>query len=415
MTQPLAIDLNSPQLKADPYPIFAHMRSEDPVHWTEFTGNWPGWLITRHADVEYVLRDPRFVKDPRHALTQEQLLQQFPILKQADQKQSFEQAASFNRHLLGTDPPDHTRLRSLLSLSFTPRLIEQWRGRIQTITNALVDAVQDKEELDLIAALAFPLPIMVITEMLGIPAEDHTAFRAWSSGLTEGSGSLEDMRNRQVQVTEFRAYLRTLINAKRNRLADDLLSLLIRNEEDGDKLSEDELIATVYLLIIAGHETTVNLISNGALALMTHPEQMALLRAHPQMLKSAVEEFLRFHAPLMTTTPRWASEDIELGGKLIRQGDYVVTLLASANHDPATFHNPDVLDITRQSNPHLAFGKGIHYCLGAPLARLEGEIAIGTLLQRIPDLRLAVDPNELVWRPGALIMGVRTLPVTTHA
>ncbi len=409
MTQPLEIDLSSPRLKSNPYPLFTHLRSEDPMHWVEFPGNRHGWLITRYEDAERALRDARFVKDPRHALTQEQLLQQFPAA--LEQSQGHQHAFTFGRNLLGTDPPDHTRLRSLVSLSFTPRLIEQWRERIQTITNELLDAVEHKGEMDLVDALAFPLPIIVITEMLGIPPEDRMKFRAWSNNVIEASGNPQTFRERREQLTEFRDYLRFLIDEKRSHLSDDLLSLLIRNEEAGDKLSEEELIAMVFLLLIAGHETTVNLISNGALALMTHPAQMEELKREPALLKSAIEEFLRFHGPLMTATQRWAAEDMEFDGKTIHHGDYVVVLLASANHDPETFQHPDELDITRKNNPHLAFGKGIHYCLGAPLARLEGQVAIGTLLQRLPQMRLAVEPQELVWRPGALIMGLRTLPV----
>ncbi|MBA2394994.1 MAG: cytochrome P450 [Ktedonobacteraceae bacterium] len=411
MTQQFAINLHSPDFKADPYPVFARVRSDDPVHLTEFPGNRQGWMITRYEEAEKVLRDPRFIKDQRHVLTPEQLqqLQQhYPVSDAPKQEQAF----AFSNNMLGSDPPDHTRLRSLVSLSFTPRLIEQWRERIQAITNELLDAVQEKGKMDIVNDLAFPLPLMVITEMLGIPPEDSGKFRAWSNSVIEASGNPEAFQKRRGEVIEFREYLRFLINEKRKQLADDLMSLLIRNEEDGDKLSEGELIAMVFLLLVAGHETTVNLISNGALALMTHPEQMQALREHPELLKSAIEEFLRFHGPLMTATQRWAAEDVELAGKLIRKNDYVVIILASANHDPAAFHNPDDLDITRSSNPHLAFGKGIHYCLGAPLARLEGQVAIGTLLQRMPQLQLAVDAKELVWRPGALIMGLRSLPVT---
>jgi cytochrome P450 len=409
MTQPITMDLNSPDFKADPYPVFARVRSEDPVYLTEFPGDRKGWLITRYEEAEKALRDPRFIKDVRHVLTEEQIRQQFPA--PIRQEPGHEQAFAFTRNMLGADPPDHTRLRSLVNLSFTPRLIEQWRERIQAIADELLDAVQGKGEMDLVDALAFPLPIIVITEMLGIPSEDRMKFRAWSNNVIEASGNPEEFRQRREQLTEFREYLRFLINEKRRNLSDDLLSLLIRTEEAGDKLSEGELISMVFLLLIAGHETTVNLISNGALALMTHPQQMEELREHPEMLKLAIEEFLRFHGPLMTATQRWAAEDVELAGKLIRYGDYVVVLLASANHDPAAFHNPDDLDITRKNNPHLAFGKGIHYCLGAPLARLEGQVAIGTLLQRMPHLHLAVDPKDLVWRPGALIMGLRALPV----
>ncbi len=412
MAKTYAIDLNSPKFKADPYPVFAQVRAEDPVHEADFPGNRKGWLITRYEDAEKVLRDSRFVKDPQHAMTREELQQFFPAQRQQEQEPGHNQAAfAFSRNMLGADPPDHTRLRSLVGLSFTPRLIEQWRGRIQEIANDLLDKIQDKEEVDLVDAFAFPLPIIVITEMLGIPPEDQMKFRAWSNNVIEASGDPEEFKSRREQINEFRNYLDFLINEKRKNLADDLLSLLIRSEEAGDNLSGDELIAMVFLLLVAGHETTVNLISNGMLALMTHPAQMTELQEHPDLIKSAIEEFLRFHGPLMTATQRWAAEDVELDGKRIRRGEYLLVLLASANHDAEAFSDPDELDITRKNNPHLAFGKGIHYCLGAPLARLEGQIAIGTLLQRMPKIHLAVEEKDLIWRPGTLIMGLRSLPV----
>jgi cytochrome P450 len=229
--------------------------------------------------------------------------------------------------------------------------------------------------------------------------------------VIESSGNPEDFKQRREQITEFHEYLVELIDQKRRQPADDLLSHLVKVESEGDKLSEKELIAMVFLLLIAGHETTVNLIGNGILALLLHPDQMEKLQQDPSLLKTAIEEFLRFHGPLMTATQRWAREDLKLDGVQISRGDFVLVVLASANHDPSTFTNPEDLDITRQENRHLAFGKGIHYCLGAPLARLEGQIAISTLLRRLPNLRLTVEPQNLVWRPGALIMGLRSLPV----
>lgn len=403
------INLASPDFKANPYPAFTETRTEDPVHQVTLAGNRRGWLITRYDDADLVLRDPRFVKDVRHALTPEEIAKEFPW--QQEENQAHGAAISFNRNMLGYDPPDHTRLRALVNITFTPRLVEQWRDRIQTIANELLDAVEGKGEMDLIDAFAFPLPMTVITEMLGVPTEDRGRFRIWSNTVIEASGNPEDFKQRRERITEFHEYLVELINKKRGQPADDLLSHLVRVEAEGDKLSEKELIAMVFLLLIAGHETTVNLIGNGTLALLLHPDQMEKLQQDPALLKTAIEEFLRFHGPLMTATQRWAREDIELDGTLIHRGDFVLVVLASANHDPSAFTNPDDLDITRQENRHLAFGKGIHYCLGAPLARLEGQIAISTLLHRLPNLRLTVDPQKLVWRPGALIMGLRSLPV----
>ena len=405
------INLTSPDFKADPYPTFAQTRAEDPVHQVTLPGNRKGWLITRYDDADLVLRDQRFVKDIRHALTSEEIAKQFPALQQ-EQNQAHGAAISFNRNMLSYDPPDHTRLRALVNITFTPRLVEQWRDRIQTIANELLDAVEGKGEMDLIDAFAFPLPMTIITEMLGVPGEDRTKFRTWSNMVIESSGNPEDFQRRREQITEFHEYLVELINKKRRQPADDLLSHLVRAESEADKLSERELISMVFLLLIAGHETTVNLIGNGTLALLLHPDQMEKLKRDPSLLKTAIEEFLRFHGPLMTATQRWAREDIKLDGTLIHRGDYVIVVLASANHDPSTFTDPDNLDITRQENRHLAFGKGIHYCLGAPLARMEGQIAIDTLLRRLPNLHLAVEPQKLVWRPGALIMGLRSLPVT---
>jgi cytochrome P450 len=369
-------------------------------------------LITRYEDAERVLRDQRFVKDVHRVLSPEQFALQFPWLKNLDEGEDRNHAGIFGRGLLNSDQPDHTRLRALVNIAFTPRMIERWSERIQEITNALLDAVESQGQMDLVNDFAFPLPMTVITEMLGIPAKDRLKFRRWSNIIIEASGDPKEIQSRVEEIRAYRDYLYYLINEKRKQPADDLLSQLIETEEVGDKLTEAELIAMVSLLLIAGHETTVNLISNGTLALLQYPEQKEKLLNDPSLIKSAIEEFLRYHGPLMTATQRWASDDIELGGKQIHRGDYVIVVLAAANHDPKEFEHAEVLDVARKVNAHLAFGKGIHYCLGAPLARLEGQIAIQTLLQRLPNLHLAVAEQDLVWRPSALIMGLRALPVT---
>ncbi|QBD74852.1 cytochrome P450 [Ktedonosporobacter rubrisoli] len=401
--QSTEINLTSPEFKAHPYPTFAQMRTYDAVHKLVKTNGQVSWLIMRYEDAERALRDQRLVKDAMSVLTKEELEQRFPWAQSS--------ADTRPRQLLAVDPPDHTRLRALVNISFTSRLVEQWRERIQAIANTLLDAVQDKGEMDLIEDFAFPLPITVITEMLGIPNEDHAKFRHWSNTFVEAAGDPERMRETQDSMQEFRTYLSELIGRKREQQAEDLLSKLIQAETEGDRLSENELVWMVWILLIAGHETTVNLISNGILTLLQHPDQLEKLKQDPSLVKTAIEELLRYNGPVMAATSRWAREDVEIGGKLIRRGDEVLVVLSSANRDGETFEHADELDITRKENKHLAFGKGIHYCLGAPLARMEGQIAINTLLQRMPNLRLNTAVENLVWRPGSLIMGLNKLPL----
>jgi cytochrome P450 len=412
-----SLDLNllSPAFKANPYPAFSLLRENLPLYQIKLNDR-PTWIISRFEDVEAVLKDQRFVKSVRKVYTQEEIAQKFPWLLSGQQERTGQ--AFLVRHMLNADPPDHTRLRSLVNLSFTPRLIEQWRERIQAIANELLDTVQNppngeqRHEMELIGEFAFPLPMTVITEMLGVPDTDRTRFRVWSNQVVEASGDLQAFSTLRESLDEFQAYLSELIEHKREQNADDLLGKLIRTEAEGDKLTEDELISMVFLLLVAGHETTVNLIGNGVLALLQHPDQLEKLKQNPELIKSAIEEFLRYRGPLLAATQRWASEDIELGGQQIQRGDQVIVLLSSANRDERAFEHADQLDITRKENHHLAFGKGIHYCLGAPLARLEGQIAISTLLKRMPNLRLAIDEQDLAWRRGLLLMGVSELPVT---
>lgn len=405
-------DIFSPAAKANPYPAFSLLRTQDPIHEMKFENNQRTqdpmennqrtWLITRHEDAVAILKDPRFIKDIRKLMTPEQLEQ-----AQGD----LQHMASM--HMLSFDPPDHTRLRSLVNLSFTPRFVEQWRERIQAITDELIDAIQAQNatEIDLIDAFAFPLPIIVITEMLGIPSEDRLKFRAWSNALLDASNDPSAFEYVQAQVMEFAMYLHNLIETKSQQATDDLVGHLIHTEADGDKMNEIELMGMIFLLLVAGHETTVNLIANGMLALFQHPDQRRMLQEDPTLIKTAVEEFLRFHSPVATSTNRWVGEDLEFGGKQMQRGDIVLMSLAAANHDPEEFACPDELDLTRKENRHVAFGMGVHYCLGAPLARLEGQIAINTLLLRLPNMRLAVEPEQLVWRPSPILFGLSKLPV----
>jgi cytochrome P450 len=403
MTQPQRVDLLDPTFKANPYPAYAELRSRAPVHRVELPDGRGVWLITRYDDVLAVLKDARFVKDWRKALTPEQLAQVPPIPPVLE---------PLSRNMLDTDPPDHDRLRALVSRAFTPRLIERLRPRVQTIADGLLDEVQDRGEMDLIDDYAFPLPITVIAELLGVPAEDRNSFRKWSDAAVSGNTTQEYVEKVLIpHMTAFTDYLHALFEEKRKNPKDDLVSALVRAEEAGDKLSEDELLGMVFLLLVAGHETTVNLIGNGVLALLRHPDQLRKLRGDPSLIKPAVEELLRYDGPVETSTERFAREDVEIDGTVIPRGEMVLVVLASADRDPARFSDPDTLDITRADNRHLAFGKGIHHCLGAPLARMEGQIAISTLLDRMPDLRLKGSPGSLSWRPGLVLRGLRGLPV----
>ena len=403
MSQPPRVDLFDPAFKADPYPTYARLRSSAPVYRAALPDGRGVWLITRYEDVLAVLKDQRFVKDWRGALTPEQLAQVPPIP---------EVMKPLSQNMLDTDPPDHERLRALVSKAFTPRLIERLRPRVQAISDGLLDAVQDRGEMDLIDDYAFPLPITVIAELLGVPAEDRNNFREWSDAAVSGNASQEYMEEILIpHMQDFTDYLRALFEEKRANPGDDLVSALVRAEEAGDRLSEDELLGMVFLLLVAGHETTVNLIGNGVLALLQHPDQLRKLKEDPSLIKPAVEELLRYDGPVETSTERFAREDVEIGGQVIPRGEMVLVVLAAADHDPEHFSDPDELDITRTDNRHLAFGKGIHHCLGAPLARMEGQIAISTLLRRMPNLRLEGSPESLSWRPGMILRGLRGLPV----
>ncbi|WP_420866408.1 cytochrome P450 family protein [Carbonactinospora thermoautotrophica] len=387
----------SPQFKANPHPTYAALRDHDPVRRVTLPSGLPAWLVTRYEDVKAVLADPRLSKDVRR----------FPdpgrYLVAADLRETI------SRHMLNADPPDHTRLRKLVSKAFTPRRVEALRPRVQQITEELLDRMAPLGRVDLIDAFAFPLPVTVICELLGVPVEDRDEFRVWSNVIIEGVGAGDRFES---AVRAMDKYLRELVEAKRRSPGDDMLSDLIAAREEGDRLSEGELTSMAFLLLVAGHETTVNLIGNGVYLLLTHPDQLALLRSDPGLLPSAVEEFLRYEGPAETSTLRFATEPIEIGGVTIPAGEVVLVALASANRDGRRFADADRLDITRGDSQHLAFGHGIHYCLGASLARLEGQVAIGELLARFPDLALAVPPEELAWRPGTLIRGLRELPVT---
>jgi cytochrome P450 len=392
----------SPQFKANPFPLLADLRASQPVFRTTLPDKTPVWLFTRYEDVSALLKDERFAKDKRKAMTPEQL-RKMPWVPPMFRP--------LERNMLDLDPPDHTRLRTLVHKAFTPSLVAQMRERIQILADELLTQVIHKGECDLIRDYALPLPMTIITEILGVPTRDRNKFHKWSKAVVSLSSPSPTVRV-IPNVWMFLRYLRRFFNRRRQDPRDDLASALIRAEEAGERLSSDELLAMVFLLLIAGHETTVNLIGNGMLALLEHPEAMNRLRQEPSRIKTAVEELLRYTSPVFMSTERYAREDVTIHGITIPRGQMTLGVIGSANRDEKIFHNPDELDITRDQNKHLSFGHGIHFCLGAPLARLEAEIAINTLLRRIPDLRLSVPANSLRWRPSMILRGLECLPIS---
>ncbi len=403
-SQPSQIDpyKYDPAFRANPYSAYARLRAADPVHRVTLPGDRGAWLVTRYEDAAAILRDERFTSDWRNALTPEQIAQVPPPV--------LEVAKLLKSNVLYRDPPDHARLRALVSKAFTPRLIGQMRGGIQVLADTLLDVVQDKGEMDLLDDYAFPLSVTVIAELLGVSIEDRDKFRKWTDAAASGNGTLEYVEKIVPDMWAFADYLRTAFEEKRKNPKDDLISALVQAEEAGH-LSEDELLSMVVLLLIAGHETTANLIGTGMLALLQHPDQFEQLKNDSSLIKPAVEELLRYSSPTEKATERFAREDVAIGETVIPKGEMVLVVIAAVNRDPERFPDPDTLDIATTDNKHLAFGTGIHHCLGASLARMEGQIAISTLLRRMPDLRLKDPPESLDWRPGLTFQGLRRLPV----
>jgi pimeloyl-[acyl-carrier protein] synthase len=385
-----------PEFLADPYPTYHRLRAEDPVHHSPLGF----WVLTRYEDVSAVLRDPRFIKEPLAALVAARFGAEVP--------------RGVGLSMLDRDPPDHTRLRGLVSKAFTPRVVEGLRPRIQQIVDGLIARAQAVGSMDVIEEFAYPIPVNVICEMMGVPVKDHERFKGWSLDIARGLDSIwlppdSDIPRRSAASRHaISGYFRELIAERRATPRGDLLSALIAAEEAGDKLSEEELLATCILILIAGHETTVNLIGNGVLALLRHPDELHRLRQTPALIASAVEELLRYDGPVQRTA-RVASDDATIGGRTIRKGDMVMPFIGAADRDPAQFPDPDRLDLARGDNRHIAFGWGIHFCLGAPLARVEGQIAIDTLVRRLPRLELATESPE--YRQSLTLRGLKTLPV----
>jgi cytochrome P450 len=386
-----------PEFLADPYPTYHRLRDEDPVHHSPLDF----WVLTRYEDVAAVLRDPRFIKEPLVSMVAARFGVTVP--------------PGVGLSMLDRDPPHHTRLRSLVSKAFTPRVVEGLRPRIQKMVDDLITRAEAVGTMDLIEEFAYPIPVNVICAMLGVPVEDHERFKGWSLDIARGLDSVWLPPESEIPKRSGAArhaigdYMRGLIAERRASPRGDLLSALIAAEEAGDKLSEDELIATCILLLIAGHETTVNLIGNGTLALLRHPEELRRLRETPGLIPSAVEELLRYDGPVQRTA-RITSTEVTIGGRTIPKGEMVMPFIGAADRDPSQFPDPDRLDLGRADNRHIAFGWGIHFCLGAPLARVEGQIAIDTLVRRLPRLTLVDDEPE--YRQSLTLRGLKALPVT---
>ena len=406
------------EFATDPYPAYEWLREHAPVYRTTVPSGVEAWLVTRYAEAREALADGRLSKNPVHHAETSGARGKTGI--------PGERGADLMTHLLNIDPPDHTRLRRLVSKAFTPRRVAEFAPRVRELTDRFVDGMQrdGTGRADLIHEFAFPLPIYAICDLLGVPAEDQDDFRDWAGMMMRHvkPGQAGGPRGGVARaVRRIRAYLVELIDRKRAALgeesaADDLISGLIRASDHGEHLTANEAAAMCFVLLFAGFETTVNLIGNGAYTLFRHPEQraalqQALARGDHALLDTAVEELLRYDGPVELATWRYATSPLTIGGRPIAAGDPVLVVLAAADRDPARFDAPDTVDLARRDNPHLGYGHGIHYCLGAPLARLEARTAFATLLTRLPDLRLAVDPAELRWRGGLIMRGLRTLPV----
>lgn len=394
--------LQDPANRLDPYPFYERMRSEQPRC---FVSQFDSWAVSTHADATAVLRDPRFSSSNRHYAGYEQFTEMVralgfgPILDMSE------------KAMLFLDPPDHTRIRRLTAKAFTAHAVEAMRPHIQQLVDGMLDAVSDRGTMDVVGDLAYPLPVTVISEMLGVPVEDHSMFAEWTAAavrLIDPGDDFSVFGPAKDAVEGYADYFRGLIEERRRAPREDLLTALVEAEDAGDRLDAQELISTMILLFVAGHETTVSLIGNGLLALFRHPDETARLRDDPSLIQVAVEEMLRYDSPIQLTG-RVATEDIDLDDLHVNRGQQVVVLLGAANRDPAQFAEPGQFDVGRADNRHVAFGGGIHHCLGAPLARLEAQVAIATMLRRLPELRLIDD--EPPRKQTVTLRGLTALPV----
>ncbi len=384
----------SAPMSLDPYPKYGELRTKDPVHWSILAHSW---VFSRYEDVDAILRDHRrFSNNPRNRRDPRRL----------------QPSTSFpRRNILFLDPPDHTRLRSLVNKAFTPGAIEALKLHIREIIEKLLDQIEDPASFDVMEAVAHPLPVIVIAELLGVPPEDRVRFAGWSHRLArtlEPMISEEETQDALQAANHFGDYFRGIIDERRAKPRPDLISALVAAEELGDKLDQNELLLMLRLLLVAGNETTTNLIGNGLLALMRHPRQMQMLREEPSLMESAVEELLRYDSPVQVDA-RAALEDMKISSRHIKRGQGIIALIGSANHDPEVFSHPERLDITRKEASNIAFGRGIHHCLGAPLARIEARIAFEAMLRRFSEIRLATDLP--LFKDNLVLRGLEALPV----
>jgi len=396
------IQIASPAFKADPHAIYARLRADAPVCRVRLPDKQEAWLVTRYDDVLTLLKDRRFVKEYRNAA---------PPGDRGGGRWVPPVFAPLLRNMLDLDDPDHSRLKMLVHKAFTPQRVERMTGRIQALSDALLDKIEARSEFDLIRDFASPLPVTVIADLLGVPESDRSKFARWSNTIIKNTASPWDMVFALPDMLAFVRFLKRLARQRRADPQDDLVSALTQAGAAGEALSEDELMAMIALLLTAGHETTVNLIGNGMLALLQNPEELARLHADPTQVKTAVEEMLRYVSPVDTTTSRYAREDMEFAGAQVPRGTLIIGAIGSANRDERQFPTPNAFDIARDPNKHLTFGQGGHYCVGAPLARMEGQIAINALLQRFPHLELAQPVDRLRWRRGLVLRGLESLPL----
>jgi cytochrome P450 len=390
--------LLDPEVLANPYPLYHRLRSESPVHWDPYLH---AWVVTRYADVVYVFQHFIASRTPSPDQLVELGMQELGPIAQV-----------MVRQMLFLDPPAHTRVRTLAARAFTPRRVEVLRGHIQDIMESLVDAVAPRGRMDVIADIGNPLPSIVTTEMLGVPREDWEQLKAWSTDFAEMLGNFQHNPGRAAKVArsleEMTTYFRAAVRKQASEPTEGLVNALTTAEVDGDRFTEDEVVANIIVTMVGGLETTTNLIGNGLLSLLTHPDQMEQLRANPSLVPSAVEELLRYESPSQHTA-RLAPRNISLGGRPIRKRQAVIAVMGAANRDPDRFSDPDRLDVGRQDNRHVAFGWAGHFCFGAPLARIEGQVAFETMLRRLPGLRL--EAGALTWRENLGLRGLKALPV----
>ncbi|MCY1069335.1 cytochrome P450 [Nannocystis sp. RBIL2] len=399
----IEVDLTSPAMRADPYPTYARLRRERPLALAVDGFGGEVWAVSRYVDVQEALRDPRLGCNQRNATGKSDMDRWYvPKIMRA-----------FGETMLSQDDEGHRRLRGLVHKVFTPRMIENLTRRVEDLVDELLARAASRGQFDLIADFALPLPLTIISEMMGVPDDrDRLRFHGWIAGILEGGDpSPMNVLKQLPDMVQLARFFSKLVAMHKLAPRDDLTSALIEAREKDDKLSDAELTAMLFVLLLAGHETTVNLIGNGTLALLEHPEQLALLRAQPELAPAAVEELLRFTNPVQMPSPRFAREDITLHGRTIPRGARVTALIGSANRDEEAFPRADELDLQRTPNRHVAFGHGVHYCVGAPLARLEGRIALETLVSRFPRLRLAVPREQLRWRKTTVLRGLEALPV----